>query len=83
MPKKAKGKKEGKTKGKSDGESKGDDVVDKPFEAPGASEKEITLRSEWVLDNAHHVSLNVMLAAPIWIKATRIGPGIGHTKETS
>ena len=46
MPKKAKGKKEGKAKAKSDGEASDKDGNNKPYETPGASEKEITLRSE-------------------------------------
>ena len=48
MPKKKKkkDKKEGKKKGKG-GDAK--DEVQKPYEPPGASEKEITLRAEYVL----------------------------------
>ena len=55
MPKKAKGKKEGKAKAKPDGEASDKDGSNKPYETPGASEKEITLRYEWVLYNAQHV----------------------------
>ena len=54
MPKKKKGKKEDKKKGNSDGDAKDKDVDKKQYEAPGASEKEVTLRSEYVLNNAHH-----------------------------
>ena len=43
--KKKKGKKEGKKKGKG-GEDKGKEGVEKPFEVPGASDKEIALRKE-------------------------------------
>ena len=46
MPKKKKGKKEDKKKSKADGEDKDKDVEKKPFEVPGASEKEVLLRSE-------------------------------------
>lgn len=46
MPKKKKGKKDGKKNGKSDAEAKDKDSDKKQFEAPGASEKEIILRSE-------------------------------------
>ena len=54
MPKKKKGKKDGKKNGKSDAEAKDKDSDKKQFEAPGASEKEIILRSEYILNNAHH-----------------------------
>ena len=54
MPKKKKGKKEDKKRGKSDGDSKDKDLEKKAFEPPGASEKEVTLRSEYVPINAHH-----------------------------
>ena len=43
--KKKKGKKEGKKKGK-EGEDKGKADGQKPFEVPGASEKEVALRNE-------------------------------------
>ena len=48
MPKKKKkkDKKEGKKKGKGGG-AKGDELQ-KPYEPPGASEKEVTLRAEYV-----------------------------------
>ena len=54
MPKKKKGKKEGKKGGKADAEAKDKDSEKKQFEAPGASEKELILRTEYVLNNAHH-----------------------------
>ncbi len=44
-PKKKKGKKEGKKKGKG-GEAKAKEDGQKPFEVPGASDKELTLRKE-------------------------------------
>ena len=54
MPKKKKGKKDGKKGGKADAEAKDKDSEKKQFEAPGASEKELILRTECVLNSAHH-----------------------------
>lgn len=56
MPKKKKGKKEGKKGAAANDATSDKSGENKPFEPPGASEKEISLRSEYVLYNAHRLS---------------------------
>ena len=71
MPKKKKGKKEGKKGSKADADAKDKDSVKKQFEAPGASEKEIILRTECVLNNAHH---KFSFPFCVIVQTTRIRP---------